>query len=490
MKTTLSDNNDTNVVLYYFPNQKATVVQVRSIRTGVVAVRPVMQAGDRRRARQLGDPIFLEQAECAVSQRGPLPGPDIRGVPQRHAVLCDKNLWPILLELGERENRKPITIGNMILITDLALRSGQAVSNSEIHPVATPSPSELNFESQRVGQQKVLPLIIENRGKPPLTIGSPYFGGPNNGDFSVTLNNCSQPVERKCEVNIGFTPGDTGPRRASLRIPSDGADVPTEIPLLGVGTAPPSPTLEVKVDVPGLATTFPIQKVGAAATQHVPITNTGQATLVINNPSIEGQGKVAFISKNLCFTPIAPRGTCTIDVTFAPQTAAGFTANLLITATEVNPIGTLPRTLAVPPLELKGTAGVPAISTNHPDLCFAKHKVVKNSDPQVRQELSLTISNTGTVPLTVSKIAVSSDDFKVVNESCTASDVAATAGECRVTVGFTPRHSRLREGDLLITNDGTSANPTRVRLKGVGKPRNILARFFQSIFKRTKNPCQ
>jgi Cep192 domain 4 len=489
-KSALISADNTNVIVHYFPTQKATVVQVRSIQSGVVLVKPVLKEGDRRHPRVLDttNPIRLNENQCAVSQLGQSAGPPIRGVPQRQAVPCDKNLWPLLLELAERENRKPITVENASLITDIALRRGQPVPDSERGPVPRPTPSGLNFEQQEVGKQKVLPLIIENRGKPPLSLGQFEFDGSNKSDFAVVGNNCAQPFEDKCEFRIGFTPTAVGRREANFRIPHNGANLPLMIPVAGTGTTVSQPpSFEIKIDVSARETTFPIQKVGTSTTRIIPIRNTGQTTVRIDDVSI--QGDKGFVSKNGCNAPIAPNQTCNVEVTFAPNTAAGFSANLLITAVEANPVGTPPRTLKAPPVELKGTSGVPVISSDDKDLCFEKHKVVEQSDPKVRQELSLNVSNSGSVPLTISKVAVTNDDFKVVGESCTAADVAAAVGKCRISIGFTPRKSKLREGILLITHDDVAANPLRIPLKGVGKPRNIFARVFQAIFARTKNPC-
>jgi hypothetical protein len=393
------------------------------------------------------------------------------------------------MELSQRENMTPIATENAILITEIALRRGQPIPPSEVNPVLSARPREINFETQTVGEPEIQRLEIENRGKPTLTVGKPTFDGNNPSDFAVIDNNCGQQVDPKCEFRIGFTPRDVGPRRASLRIPNNGAAEPSEVLLFGFGKAPTT-TIKLKIDAAAQHTIFPIQKVGTTATRQVTVRNTGQVAIKIDAVSVEGEGKAAFVSNNQCTGTIPPNGSCTVEITFAPKTPELFRASLSITATEVKLLDLAPRSVVVSGNELKGGGEVPTIELNQTELCFDKYKAVKESDPKVRQELPLTVSNRGRVALTISKVAASNDDFKIVRESCTARDLDANVGECLVMVGFTPRGGRLREGTLTITHDDPNRNPSNIPLKGVGTQRNILKRAYEFIFKRTKDPCK
>jgi hypothetical protein len=490
MKSIFQNDKGAHIVAHHFPKQKATVIQVRSIKQGMVEVRPVTKEGNRKQVRQLGEPIFLVEGECVVSQPGLVKGLDIRGVPQRSPVACDKNLWPLLVELSQRENVTPITTENAILITDIALKRGEVVPDSERGPVISVSPDVLNFAVQAVGGDSIdRTILIENRGKPPLRVDEPTFGGANDSDFKILLNTCDKPVESRCEIELEFAPRGIGIRQAKLRIPNNGANQPTEISLIGSGKAP-NTIVKLEIDADTQFTFFPIQKVGTTAKRPVSVKNTGQVPIKIDKVSIEGDGKDAFVSQNQCSKPIVPNESCNVEVTFAPKTAEGFKANLSITATEVTSFDIVPRSVVAGGAEVKGTGGEPAIKIDQSELCFDKHKALKKTDPKVRQELSLTISNSGQVPLTISNMAVSNDDFKIVRENCTANDLAALSGECRVVVGFTPRGSRLRESTLTINHDDRMDNPTKVSLKGIGKHRNIFKRAYEGIFKRTNDRCK
>jgi hypothetical protein len=79
MNSIVQDQSGTTLIAYYFPRQKATLLQVRTLKHGVVAVTPVTSEGNRKQARQPPDRIELNESQCAVLQPGLTPGPDIRG---------------------------------------------------------------------------------------------------------------------------------------------------------------------------------------------------------------------------------------------------------------------------------------------------------------------------------------------------------------------------------------------------------------------------
>jgi len=487
----LQKRRRTYISVYYFPNQKISVVQVRD---GAVSALPVLQEGTRKTRRKLGAPIPISQSEFIITEPGRLPGPDVAGVPQRVAVSAEEQIDPVLKRLEIQENPgkvfvvPPVTPGKG---TEIAITDGASTAESETTAILDVGTTLINIGEESVGSVKVRSVNIGNDGGPALVISEITI--PKSSDFSTAAtDDCKSKPTNGCEFDIRFKPTVVGERHAELLIAYNSKKSPSRISLSGIGTGPTStpPTIELKIDASAQSQPFPIQKVGTAATRGISIKNTGEATVKIDKISVEGNNRGAFISNNQCNEAIPPNGTCSIDVKFAPQTPDGFSANLSITAIEVNSIGPVPRTITLPPLELRGTGGVPVIKTNQPDLCFGKHKVVKESEPLERQTLTLTVSNSGTVPLTVNYVSVNNEDFRIVEETCKAGDVAANGGACRITVGFTPRKSHLREGVLTILHDDNKGNPTKIPLKGSGKARNPVRRFFQWIFNRPEDPCK
>jgi hypothetical protein len=68
--------------------------------------------------------------------------------------------------------------------------------------------------------------------------------GPHAADFLVGSSTCARPVapSATCAVSVRFSPSATGPRTASLELPSDDPAMPLVIALGGDGVAPEPPS--------------------------------------------------------------------------------------------------------------------------------------------------------------------------------------------------------------------------------------------------------
>lgn len=457
--------------LFYFRGEKLSFVRVR---LGQIIVRPV---GD------IGASILLTKDKCYLTQQGV--SADIERVEQRRAVACEENYIPLLLEAARRENNVAVTVGNIQLSNDLALKKLIPLLPSDEHPVIKFYPARLEFaDGQLVGQQIIKNLSIENRGKrEPINISQPTISGVNSSDFALLSDNCStRTFEDKCEMQIGFTPGDLGNREGVLSIKARSETLTVRLEGFGIR---PSPPINLIIDRATSVPLFPsYQKVGTKTTNSLNIKNTGTVSVKDVKVSIEGVGEKAFTYVNNCVGEIAPNGTCDVEVSFTPQSEDQFVAKLSISATEANPTVGPARTFTLSPVELKSTGAKPDIKLNQTELCFSEQIVVKKKDERI-----LLVTNTSTVPLTVGKASVTSGDFSITDDTCSNKEVAGGA-ECHVTVGFSPSKTGLREGILTIEHDSKKTSPYVVKLKGVGKSDNAFIRFLESIFKRRKNPCK
>ena len=103
-------------------------------------------------------------------------------------------------------------------------------------PVLGITPAALNFGNVALGVQATEMLILENVGTSMLLPGTPSLGGPQAGEFSITMNTCSGAqlaAGDTCFVDIGFTPVDPGIRQATLRLDSNAPSSPDFVPLRG-----------------------------------------------------------------------------------------------------------------------------------------------------------------------------------------------------------------------------------------------------------------
>ena len=147
------------------------------------------------------------------------------------------------------------------------------------------------------------------------------------------------------------------------------------------------------------ALTFGPQTVGtSSATIPITVTNNSGTALTFGGITPSGANAADFGVINTCGAGIAVGASCTINVTFTPTTVSPFqptrTASIAVVAsagtTNVNP----------PPITLTGTALAPWLLTTPNNLSFPATVVGSTST------LTLTISNAGTAPLSISSITI------------------------------------------------------------------------------------
>jgi hypothetical protein len=309
-------------------------------------------------------------------------------------------------------------------------------------PVVYLSTTSLNFGSQIVNiTSSPVAVTLTNQGESPLAISSIVV----SGDYAET-NNCGNSLgsNLSCTISITFTPTVVGTRTGSVTITdNNGGAVGSQqtISLTGVGVAP-------IVSLSTTSLTFGNQAVGTvSAAQNVTLTNIGNATLTISGIVPSGD----FAETNNCGGSVVAGGKCTISVTFAP-TASG---------TRTGTIGISDNATDSPQyifLTGQGVGGSPIATLSTTSLTFGGQAVGTTSSAQ-----SVTLTNTGTVNLTINNI-VSSGDYGETN-NCPAS-LAANAN-CNISVTFTPTVSGTRTGAVTIT-DNASNSPQTIALTGTG----------------------
>ncbi|MGD0921682.1 MAG: choice-of-anchor D domain-containing protein [Terriglobia bacterium] len=307
-------------------------------------------------------------------------------------------------------------------------------------PAPTLSTTNLTFGDQTVGMtSEAQPVTLKNRGNAALTIGYISVGG----DFGQT-NNCGGglPAGATCTINVTFTPADTGTRTGQLTIADDALGSPRKIDLSGTGVPP-----HVSVTPPSLD--FGNQLVGTpSAPQTVTLTNNGTETLNISNIATSGD----FAQTNTCGTSVAAGNSCTFDVRFSPTEAGPRTGTLAITDDAEGS----PHTVS-----LSGTGAQPAVSLEPPNLSFGNVRVGTTSAPQ-----AVTLTNTGTAPLTISSITTSAG-FGQTSDCPIAPSTLGAGGSCTINITFAPTETRPYEGQLTVT-DNASGSPHTVGLYGTG----------------------
>jgi len=304
-------------------------------------------------------------------------------------------------------------------------------------PVAAFGPRGLSFPNQEIGSSSPAQTVtLSNPGAAPLTITDITA----SGDFTQT-NDCgsSLGIGKNCTVSVTFTPTTAGPLSGTLTFTDYGSVVPQTLPLLGTGTG-------AHAEVSPTSLTFGDQIMyTASAPQDVTLTNAGVMTLTISSITASSQ----FGQTNTCSSSLAPSASCTISVTFTPNTEGNITGTLTISDNS---------DLTPQIVNLQGTGTGPVLVLSATSLDFGTQVVGTTSAAQ-----TVTLSNTGVLALTITGISASGDFAQTNN----CGNSLAIGASCTISMTFTPSATGPRSGSVSI-KDNAAGSPQTIGLTGVG----------------------
>jgi hypothetical protein len=304
---------------------------------------------------------------------------------------------------------------------------------TNLQAAITLSATSLTFAAQQVATQSAPQTVtITSSGGAPVTFSSLVL----TGDFTETDNCAGQTlaVGNSCSVQIIFAPTATGARSGQLTIYANVPGGQATVALNGTGTAPAAIVLTP------LSLTFPATIVNqTAASQDITVANTGGTTATLSAPTLSGNAGDFALFANTCGATLAPSTSCTLSITFTPTTSGARSATLSIT----DNAGT--SSAATQTASLSGIGDAPATDTlSAISLSFAQRQIGTTSPSQ-----TITLTNSGGVPLTLVAASVSPGDFSVVN-AC-GNSLAAHA-TCAINVAFSPTAVGTRTATLTITD--------------------------------------
>jgi len=312
------------------------------------------------------------------------------------------------------------------------------------------------FGNQPVGSPTTQMFTINNTDALPHTIdpAGVQINGPDQGDFSLSNNNCSNQLivgGGSCTVDITFDPSALGSETAQVDLSYDlGSSATDLIDLTGTGTG--GPTAGTSPNSIG----FGGQAVGSTSgPQTETITNNGNTTLHISSVAITSGSAVFAISTDNCTGSVPAGQQCTVDVRYSPTGLGADSGTLTFTDDAADS----PQQV---PLSGNGT-GAPTGATSPNTLAFGAQALGTTSAP-----LTETVTNNGNVPLHVSSVSVTSGStvFAIATDACTGTVPAGQ--QCTVTVRYTPAGPGADSGTLTFTDDAGDS-PQQVSLTGSGQ---------------------
>lgn len=326
-------------------------------------------------------------------------------------------------------------------LCDNASGSPRAVTLSGIGITAPPptiAPTSHDFGSIEVGGTSAAQAFTVNNPSPTsITLSAFSVTGP----YQVISNTCGATLAAttSCTVNARFAPAAAGP--ASGVLSATASTGPVSANLTGNGTPSPAPTLTP----PSLD--FGAVQVGGQS---------GTGTFTVANPALLPVSLSTFtvtppftLVSSTCAASLAPGGSCTADVRFAPATVGAASGSI----SNATGRGNVSSTLAG-----NGTASPPSTITpvNHD---FGPVFVGTTSAPR-----RFTISNPALLPVSLSPFSVT-PPFSLASTTCTSSLPAGAS--CTADVTFAPAAAGPATGS--ITNS-TGNGPVSASLAGTGTP--------------------
>jgi hypothetical protein len=235
---------------------------------------------------------------------------------------------------------------------------------------------------------------------------------------------------------------------SSGAFPTNGHDATNYwVDVVFTGSQPTIPQLTVS----STSLSFGSVTVNSSATKSVTLTSTGTAPVTVNTVSLSGVG-FSVVAGTLPVT-LNPSQSLTLSVSFAPTVAGSASGQLTITSNSSTGGS------AVVALSGTGTANNPQLTLSTTSLSFGS--VADRSSAT----LSLTLTSSGTSPVTVNSASISGTGFSLIGGSfpVTLSPNQSTT----LQVQFAPTTTGSLMGTLAISSNSSGGNVS-VALSGTG----------------------
>jgi Abnormal spindle-like microcephaly-assoc'd, ASPM-SPD-2-Hydin len=316
---------------------------------------------------------------------------------------------------------------------------GESLSAANRTRILQASPNSVSFGGISLGSKASASVSLVNAGAAAVTVSKINMSGRA---FSVSGEGnlpTSIAAGGKVTLNIGFSPTASGAASGHLTITSNAsANETMAVSLSGTGIAASAPTLTALSCTKGSMT--------AAGTD--------SCTVTLNAVAPSGGLAVSLASNNSAVTVPA-------SVTVASgATTASFTATVSSVSTAQTVILTASTSSVAKTFALQLGSGVPTLSINAASLSFGD---VNLNTPATQ---SVTLSSTGTLPVTVSLATVIGTGFTV--SGATFPLTLSTNQTVTISVQFDPTVAGAATGTLTVVSTSLT-NPTAIiGLTGTG----------------------
>jgi hypothetical protein len=310
------------------------------------------------------------------------------------------------------------------------------------------STGSLSFGSVTVGSPTTQALILTSTGTSPVTVNSAAITGAGFTIVGGSLPTILNPTQ-SVTLQVQFNPTVAGTASGQIVITSNSTTGGTAlVGLSGTGAAAANPQLSVS----GASLTFGSVAVNSPTTQSLTLTSTGTSPVTVNSATIKGTG-FTIVALSLPVT-LNPTQSVTFQVQFDP-TAAGAASGQISINSNSTTGGT-----ALVALSGTGTASNPQLSIGVTSLSFGS--VAENT----ATTQSLTLTSTGTSPVTVNSAAITGAGFTIVGGGFPVT--LNPTQTLTVQIQFEPTTAGALAGQLTISSNSTTGGTAVVALSGTG----------------------
>jgi len=302
------------------------------------------------------------------------------------------------------------------------------------------TPSSLSFHSLINVQSAAQSLTMHNTGTLPVTISGIALGGTNPLQFAQT-GNCggSLAVGASCTINVTFKPTwvNASPMIATLNVNTAAPAVSKTIALSGT-----TDVMSYNLTPASLFFHSPVNFQSAAQT--VTMSNTGTVPVTISGITVGGTNPGQFGQNNNCGSSLAVGTSCEVNVIFKPTWFNAVPMLATLTVNAAAPAGS--RTTA-----LSGTVDIISYSLTPAALTFRSPLNVQSAAQ------TMTIHNTGTLPVTISGIALGGTNPLQFGQNNNCPAALSAGASCVVSVTFKP--TWLNAAPMIATLNINAASP-------------------------------
>lgn len=361
--------------------------------------------------------------------------------------------FPLTLSQGQSAN---ITIvfdpaaagaatGKLQLSTNASVTPSMIpLSGSGIQQAASlaATPASAGFGNVPVGSSQSLIVSLSNPGTGAVTISQATLTGSG-----FTMSGLSTPLtlapSQSSSFTVNFVPAAAGTANGSISLVSNAANSPLAIGLSGAGTQP-----QISI-VPG-AVNFGTLSVGLTNSQTVAVSNPGTASLSVTQSAGPGTG-FGMTGLGLPLT-VAPGKSSSFTVNFRPTSTGNQTSSIVL-------VSNAPGSPTAISLNGIGSASTNQLSSSPASLSFGTIPLGTGSIQ------SATLTNSGTVNVTISQLNVSPSTFSATGPAFPITLAAGQSASFNLT--FTPTAAGNITGSASVISTAADS-PLAISLSGSG----------------------